>query len=716
VNPATTAEAIRSKAGVGGRDVVLTAVATLLTTAVWLGGWLDALDRIAGDTALRWTHRNHADAPVAVVAIDDRSVAAVGPLPWSRDVLGRLVAAAREAGAVGVAVDLLLTDPSGAPGDAELGASLEAGPSVTAAALDPGGRWLLPHPRFGGLELAAHVHAEIAADGVARAIAATKQADGLSLPAFSLSVARIVDPEIAIRPGVLLRPDFRPAPDRVRRVSVVDLLADQDAGAGLTGRVVLIGVTATGVGDRLIVPTGPGTAPTPGVLVHASAAASMLRGGLVDRPGLGWTVLCILAAAAAPQLIRSRSGSLRPWSLVALMVVIAAVVLTAMQWRHIQLDAPAMAVAVMLSAALREGFESKLAQRESGLLLRSLIRHHQPGARVSVPRSAVARLALLRQLQNIVLERDAARRTLLEGMRDGVVMWDRHGGTRVVNPAAVDLWGGEPRFENLEALALGPDGSTVVERSGREVEITVFPVGDGGMALLRDVTAEREVERRRRDMQRLVSHELKTPLASIAGFGETLERYRLDPDEQRRVAALIRQESLRLGEMVATFLDLERLGIENLAHRLVPVDLGELVGQRIEILAETASSRDQTITTEIEHGVAIRGSVELLSRVVDNLVANALKYSEPGSNVTVAVDRDGSDAILEISDEGPGIPEQARDRIFERFYRVPGVEGAGSGLGLAVVDEVVTWHGGCIELDSTVGWGSTFRVRLPARE
>jgi signal transduction histidine kinase len=371
---------------------------------------------------------------------------------------------------------------------------------------------------------------------------------------------------------------------------------------------------------------------------------------------------------------------------------------------------------MVLSAALREGFESQLAQRESGVLLQSLVHHHRPDADADVPRSAVARLAVLRQLQAVVLERDAARRTLLEGMHDGVVMWNGRGRVMVVNPAAVALWGSEPRFEDIRSLMSDAERPALLERRGLEIELSVYALADGGMALLRDVTAERNLERKRRDMQRLVSHELKTPLSSIAGFGETLERYELSPDEQRRVASLIRGESLRLGEMVATFLDLERLGTGQAAESRESVDFGGLVERRVEIIAETARSRSQTIATDLADGVVVQGSVDLLSRVVDNLVGNALKYSDDHSSVKVSVRRSGDQALLSVADHGPGIPEDFRDRLFERFFRVPGVEGSGSGLGLALVDEVVAWHGGCIELDSAVGSGSTFTVRLPAEE
>jgi signal transduction histidine kinase len=699
-----------------GREIGLAAAATVLTSAMWFAGWMDPLDRIAGDAALRWTHRNTADVPLAVVAIDDRSISALGPLPWSRSMIARIITEARGAGAKGVAVDLLVTDPGEGADDVELAAALDAGPSILAAALDRDGDWLLPHRLFGGVDRAAHVHAEVGADGVARTIAATKQSNGLSLPALSLSAARLIDPGIAIQPGAFLRPDFRPAPIRIRRISAVDLLAAPDAARALTGRVVLIGVTATGSGDRLVVPTVPGPAPSPGVLVHASATASIIRGGLVQRQGAWWALLCVVASAVAPQILRTRSGSLRPWSLVVSTVVIVTGTLAALELAHLQVPAPAFMIAMLLSAALREGFESQLAQRESGLLLQSLLRHQRPEARAGVPRSAVARLLALRQLQSVVLEQDAARRTLLEGMRDGVLMWDSRGRTRVINPAAIELWGGEPGHRDFGSVACNGDSESVVERNGREIEVSVLPVGDGGMALLRDVTAERELERKRRDMQRLVSHELKTPLSSIAGFSENLERYELSADEQRRVAALIRGESLRLGEMVGTFLDLERLGSDQMPRTLEPVDLGELAGQRLEILREGALPRGQTITADLEPGVVVRGSSELLARVIDNLVGNALKYSGEGPTIDVRVERDGDEAVFAVADHGPGIPEDARRHLFERFYRVPGVEGTGSGLGLALVDEVVTWHGGCIELDSTVGRGSIFTVRLPAEE
>jgi signal transduction histidine kinase len=701
-----------------GRELGLAATATALAVVIWTLGWLAPLDRSLGDAFLRLTHRAHTNVPVVAVVIDDRSIAVRGPLPWPRALIADLVAAAHDAGAAAVALDMLLLEARDPDGDASLSRALAGGRSLLAAALGPDGEWLLPIPLFGGADFAAHVHAEIGPDGVARALMATKQADRLVLPALSLAAASILRPETVVEPGAILEPDFRPAPDRIQQVSADDFLELGDRDRRVAGKLVFIGITATGAGDRFVVPTSSAPAPDPGVLVHASAAASILRNGLIHHPG-PFSVLCgMFLAALAPQLLRTRTGAFQPGVVAVIVVAILLGALATLGTWHLLIPAGPVVVSILLSVALREGFESRTAQRESGRLLQSLLRHHEPGGASTVPRSSVARLAALRDLQTAVLRRDTARRTLLEGMRDGVVMWDREGRTAVVNPAAIRLWGDEPGRAEFEGMEIDRDipGRTTVHRRGREIAVELFAVGDGGMALLRDVTAERELEKKRRDMQRLVSHELKTPLASIAGFGETLQRYELNREEQQRVASLIRGESLRLGEMVSTFLDLERLSSDRLDEVKTTVNLGELCTERLEILSQAARRRNQTIVPAIDESITVPGSAPLLARVVDNLVGNALKYSSEGGLIEVSVTRDNGQAVLTVADQGVGIPNEALPRLFERFYRVPGVKAAGSGLGLAVVNEVVTWHGGCINVESVIGEGSTFTAYLPLED
>ena len=707
-----------SRANALGSEGAVAAIAAGLTAVLWMAGLLAPLDRSIGDALLRLTNRGTVDVPVVAVVIDDNSIAAIGPLPWPRSAVAEVVAGAHRNGAAAVALDLLLSEAGDTEGDLSLADALHSGRSFLAAAIGRDGEWLLPHPLFGGADLAAHVHAEVGPDGVARTLVSTKQAQELSLPAISLAAARALRPEIVIEPGKILRPDFRPGPDQVSRVSAVDFLSSPEQARWVAGRMVFIGVTATGSGDRLIVPTGPGSAPSPGVLVHASAAASILRDGLVHKLSPGWAMAGVFLVALTTQLLRTRRGVFQPVALIVVVIGIAVFAAIALELRHLLLPVPPLVTAALLSVLLREGVESRTAQRESGRLLQSLLRHHDADRDSKVPRSSVERLVALRDLQTAVLRDDAARRTLLDGMHDGVVMWNSEGRIAVVNPAAARLWGDEPRRTDFEDIEKDEEstGAATFHRKGKEIAVTVLAVGDGGMALLRDVTAEAELERKRRDMQRLVSHELKTPLASIAGFGETLQRYELTHDEQHRVASLIRGESLRLGEMVATFLDLERLGSDQWAESTEAVDLGALVEQRLQILSEAARAREQQIVPSIEAGVKVKASTTLLARVVDNLVGNALKYSAEGGVIEVLVINDNGIATLKVTDHGVGIPEQALPRLFERFYRVPGIEGSGSGLGLAVANEVVTWHGGCIEVESIVEQGSTFTVRLPAEE
>ena len=307
-----------------------------------------------------------------------------------------------------------------------------------------------------------------------------------------------------------------------------------------------------------------------------------------------------------------------------------------------------------------------------------------------------------------------ARRALLAGMEEGVALWGSDGELLEANPAAEKLCGSLPRLGEIEAVLDPASGEGAVKRAGHELSLHTSPLEGGLLAIIRDVTAESELNRRRRDMQRLVSHELKTPLASISGFGETLERYELTGQEQRRVASLIRGEAGRLQEMVTVFLDLERLGAGHWEGDAEIVDFSELVRRRLEILAAAADARGQSFTPSLADGCRVSGVPALLDRVVDNLLGNAIKYSVDGDKIEVVVRSDDERIVFSVCDHGPGIPADEITRLSERFYRIAGAAESGSGLGLALVDEIATWHGGCIYIDSEIGSGSTFTVELPA--
>jgi signal transduction histidine kinase len=694
-------------------SAILASVAVVITGAAWAVGWLPPMERAAGDILLRASASgDDSRAPVVAILIDDESVQRYGPLPWSRDRLADLVATSTDSGARGVALDLILSEPTDAKTDQKLAEALTDIPVAMAAAFDRDGSWLLPNESFGGATNAAHAYGEVGPDGVVRTIAATKQGNGLSLPALSLAAARFLRPELAVEPGASLRPEFRPAPQHIPTLSAASVLDGSYDPKEIAEQVVFVGISATGAGDQFVVPTGPRHAPVPGVLAHASVTASIFRGRLLRVPGWGWSLVAALLLTLGIQWTRDRRGAfdLVPFTAIAFGTVGLAMI--AVRFGLLLLPVTWLLTATVVSALLREASESWTTRKESGLLLKSLL-DHVGGMAFPVPRTASGRLEALRRLQEKVLDEDATRMALLADMAEGVILWDRDGNQVLANPAVELLWGELPSFAEIvrEEASTEP---IVLTRGARDLAVGVTDLGRGHLAILRDITAERALERRRQEMQRLVSHELKTPLSSIAGFGENLERYELDADEQRRVASLIRGEAQRLQEMVTVFLDLERLGGGHWDGATESVDLGRLVMSRIEVLAAAAQAKRVAIVPTITNDCRTQAVPALLDRVVDNLVGNAIKYTDAGDEIEVTVHCSGGEVCLAVRDHGPGIPKDAQAHVFDRFYRVPGGGENGAGLGLALVREVVNWHKGCITIDSEIGAGSEFTVSLLA--
>ncbi len=699
------------------RELGLATLAAGTVLALWLAGSLPPLERPVADLLLRLPRPGTAaPVPVATVLIDDAALDRYGKLPWPRDRIAELVHRSYAGGARAVVLDMILAEPSDEASDEALEAAIAEGPTVLAAVLLPDGGWLLPLARFGGLHRAAHAHAEIASDGVVRKVSATKQADGLVLPALGVAAARALGWDHPLAPGEMLRPGFSRSPATLRSVSATALLEGTAPPDWAAGRAVLVGVSAAGAGDQFLLPVGTRDRPVPGVLMHAAVAASLLTGDLLRSPRPGVVIALIFLVALAVQWARTRAGRLTLTLPVSTAGALVAAAVLALWIGNVQLSLVALIVAAAASIMLREAAESRDAQRETGTILASLLSQQQNIGPGRLPHGVHGRLQLVKRLQDELARDRDLRRRLLEGLEEGVVLWDHDGRTLLGNAATTRLWGGDPTLAEVMAAA-GAGAATSeqpaeVERGGRFLRLEVRAVKGGSLGLLRDVSVERELERRRRETQRLVSHELKTPLASIAGFGSMLQRYALSEEELRRVAGLIQGEADRLGAMVRTYLELERLGAGQLEAERSIVDLAELVRSRCAVLTPLAAERDQRIAIDATGPVHVHGAPPLLEQVVDNLIGNALKYSPEGGVVTVGVEG-GAAVTLEVGDQGPGIPRDAVPHLFERFYRVPGATARGSGLGLAVVKEVVDWHGGAIEVQSEEGRGSTFVVRFP---
>ena len=334
-----------------------------------------------------------------------------------------------------------------------------------------------------------------------------------------------------------------------------------------------------------------------------------------------------------------------------------------------------------------------------------------------------------RRANEIIDERDAALRRLEEVLGvlvEGAILVEGDDIT-YSNPAASEMLG-RPVPSSLRSLTPHlfqrmveasrrgePSAASLEIGTNQTVAINAVTVDDDVVLLaLRDLTERRRVDAIRRDFVADASHELKTPIAAIQSAAETVQiALPDDPDGARRFVDQILQHSSRLGRIVADLLDLSRLETREVERS--SFDIGQLVTDEAIRLAKVAEAGEIDLRTSSD-AIGFVGSVADVRLAVKNLVENAIRYTDPGGVVKVRTARDNGDAIVVVSDTGVGIPARDIPRVFERFYRVDSArsrETGGTGLGLAIVRHVADRHGGSVDVESELGAGTTFTMRLP---
>ena len=252
----------------------------------------------------------------------------------------------------------------------------------------------------------------------------------------------------------------------------------------------------------------------------------------------------------------------------------------------------------------------------------------------------------------------------------------------------------------------------------RALWVVVGLVALGGLLLTARATArELRLAQMRSDFVSSVSHELKTPLALIQLFADLLESGRVRSERKaQEYYRIISGEAGKLTMQIGSLLEFARIEAGGRNYPLEEVDLRAVVQSTVSAfqpqLDEAGFSTELDLTNS---EVPVRGEQDGLQRIVGNLLSNAIKYSNGRKELHVSLARTGTDAVIEVTDRGVGIPRRDQERIFKPFYRAaPGAAAApGSGLGLTIVAHAVKAHGGKVEVESAVGQGSTFRVKLP---
>ncbi len=214
-----------------------------------------------------------------------------------------------------------------------------------------------------------------------------------------------------------------------------------------------------------------------------------------------------------------------------------------------------------------------------------------------------------------------------------------------------------------------------------------------------------------------IVHELRTPLAALTAASHLLQRPDLPEDQHTKLTQTILQEVQRLNDLTTDFLELSRLESGRMHFRREPVHLGGLVQESLELVRAQAASKEIELETQIDESVApVHGDRKILKQLLLNLLTNAIKYSHPGDVVTVVLRSEGDEVLMEVRDTGRGISSEDQERLFQRFYRAGDGEDdvQGTGLGLVIAKRIAESHEGSISVESALGEGATFTVRLPA--
>ncbi|MFB3881847.1 MAG: ATP-binding protein [Armatimonadota bacterium] len=424
---------------------------------------------------------------------------------------------------------------------------------------------------------------------------------------------------------------------------------------------------------------------------------------------------------------------------------------TLWQLRRLLLLAVVAAVGVSLLAALAlsrriaeplQGMRGLMAEMAAGDFTKRLD-IKEPTEVVGLAQSFNSLADSLQQTLGELRREQARLRGILASVAEGIIAVDAQGKVTLVNPQAASLLKVDQTAVSgatAQSLPLPADVISLfprcldtnrlcgaefrLENPRRILSMEVAPVrtdageGWGAVAVVRDITAERQLEQMRRQFISDASHEIKTPLTSIGGFAAAIaDGTAATAEERTRSAALIVKEVDRLTRLVNELLDLSRIESGAVALDLAEVELPDLIGDAIEAFGGQAQEKDITLAVDLPADLpAVMADADRVYQVLVNLLSNALRFNRPAGEVQITARPVDGYVRVGVKDSGPGIPADQLPRIWERFHRADpsrARQNGGTGLGLAIVRSIVEAHGGTVSAESEVGVGSTFSFTLP---
>ncbi|MGF6817403.1 CHASE2 domain-containing sensor protein/signal transduction histidine kinase [Paraburkholderia atlantica] len=744
---------------------------------------------------------------LVVVEIDNATIDALGRWPWPRSVHARLLDQLAAAKPAAVIYDVLFTEPN--VDDAQFAHAIALSPTYLPVLLTPpdaSGERTVDEPVTPLAQAAAglgHINFEVDSDGIVRSVARFQGDEHSRWPQLTVLVADAVERgKLHLRNGLPPRRSNEPArgsddghEDRFlipfgpnaanyAKLSFADVLAGKVPADQLRGRIVVIGVTASGLYDRFATPVSGELGPLPGVYIHANVLDTLLTGREIQPVAL-WIVfaaaLVPLAALLAGFLVLSpRRSLLLTGALVLLAAAGSALLLFgARLWMS---PVPAILGVVIvypiwnwrrleMTMAYLRGELQRLAD-EPHLLPETPKRRREFGGDVLAQHMALMAEAAqrLQDMKRFVWDSlDSMPEPILVSDVGGVVLIANHaakahfarlgapmpegqpmqrvlGGLTLVK--TIDAGAASDNERNVYAHAhwpapLDPTRGEFAALMAQGVEVRDTNERDhllryatctnaqgettGWIAGLVDVSALHAAERQREDALRLLSHDMRSPQASIIALVE-IERARTEPALARSVLERIERYAQRALTLADDFVQLARA--ESQAYVLEPLSLTELVIDASDEIWPQAHAKRITLHTETGGDTNddpwIYADRSLMTRALVNILNNAVKYSPPDTRIVCsfasqpAARRAGSGAAqvsCTIRDQGYGIPKEQQAGLFERFRRFHEAqrpEVGGAGLGMAFIKTVVTRHGGSVEVVSAPGEGTAFTIWLPA--
>lgn len=737
---------------------------------------LNRFDDLIYDWLLRMDPPPPSD-DILIIAIDNRSVRALGRWPWPRNTHAELLDRLADAGVAAIGYDVLFIEPErSSDGDSQLAMGLANARRVAIPYLIevPGydgtaSRIVEPVPALARAAWLGHAVIRPDADGVVRAMEILSTPDGARLPQLAEEVLRlgqggevkrILPPAsgtpILAAEGPRLR--FRQGPEGYSQVSFVDAMTGRVPADFLRGRTILVGATAAGLGDRYATPMSGPSETMAGVEILANYIDGRRSGDLIRVAAPGWRFLFAALPVLLLMLGLLRFGPrLNLWlgMMWALLTMLAAAILLLGfgLWLPPGIALVSIALIFPLWGWRRLDFANREMARELEALMQEpavLPRHMDeplPAGDPVTRRVLMMHAAIqdIRDLKRFIAESlDSLPDAALVTDLDGFILIANDAAEKLFQPrlalplpglplaeAALALHRGDPAMKAdadavLAVIASGSlpphEGREWVLEDGTILDIRLAFFTDeqrrplGWIVRLADISAIRAAERQREEALRLLTHDMRAPQASILAMLES---------EGASLPAALRARLQRYASQTLALADqyVQFARAETLQPSRDLFDLNEAVLDAVDDLFPLARARSTRLVAEVPEAESLlRGDRSLVTRAIQNLVGNAIKYgSGPGGRGGVVRARvtHGPDGLLfEVEDDGPGIPPEEQAGLFEPFRRLARPEGHasedGSGLGLAFVKRVVQRHGGDVFVRSAPGAGSTFGFRLPA--